>query len=112
MPDHPVIAALAKGDPLSFLKTELANRAAYGYPPAGEVIIVETRGEGVVDPDPAIRAAGPGVAILGPAVREHGRRWLVQGADLGPFRLALRPVVQRLRDSGLRVRIDVDPIDL
>lgn len=112
MPEHPVIAALLKGDPLHFLKKELADRAAYGYPPAGEVIIVETRGEGVVDPDPAIRAAGPGASILGPAATDQGRRWLVQGADLGSFRLSLRPVVQRLRDAGWRVRIDVDPIDL
>jgi hypothetical protein len=32
--------------------------------------------------------------------------------DLGEAKVALRPLVQRWRDSGLRVRIDADPIDL
>jgi hypothetical protein len=36
----------------------------------------------------------------------------VQGRDLAPFREAARPLVQRWRDAGATVRIDVDPIDL
>jgi hypothetical protein len=31
---------------------------------------------------------------------------------LGPIKVAMRPVVQRWREAGATVRIDVDPIDL
>jgi hypothetical protein len=39
-------------------------------------------------------------------------RWLIQGKNLDPARLALRPVLSTLRNKGAKVRVDVDPIDL
>ena len=35
-----------------------------------------------------------------------------RGSDLSRFRQALRPVVERWRQSGLTVRVDADPLDL
>lgn len=111
-PDDPVVTALERGDPLSFLDHELTVRRHLGLPPAGQLLVVEVRST----PDSAdadLRSiAGDATEVLGPAPGGRGDRWLVRGADLGPLREGLRPVVQRWRDAGATVRIDADPIDL
>ncbi|MGH8875463.1 MAG: hypothetical protein ACRDVM_09470, partial [Acidimicrobiia bacterium] len=112
-PTQPLAEALRRGDPMGFLAVELETRARFGYPPAGEVVVVEVRGSTVGDADHAIReAAGGRATVLGPAQSGTAYRWLVQGRDLATFKGQLRPVVQRWRDGGATVRIDVDPIDL
>lgn len=112
LPGHPLIVALRRGDPLAFLEHEMAERKAFGYPPAADLLVVEIRGEiGTVDAD-LHEIADDAVGIMGPAVTYGAHRWLVQGASLGGYKLALRPLVQRWRDSGATVRIDVDPLDL
>lgn len=112
MPDQPVIAALRRGDPVEFLEQEMAVRQAMGYPPAADMMVVEVRGE----PDPVgsdlASVADESVSVMGPALAAGAHRWLIQGGGLGGYKLALRPLVQRWRDSGSSVRIDVDPIDL
>ena len=111
-PDHPLIVAVRRGDPLGYLDHEMSERRRLGYPPAADLLVVEIRGEvGRVDED-LREAADPDVAILGPAVTFDAHRWLIQGPGLGGYKLALRPLVQRWRDSGSTVRIDVDPLDL
>ncbi|MGH8912881.1 MAG: hypothetical protein ACRDVD_10225, partial [Acidimicrobiia bacterium] len=87
-------------------------RHKMGYPPAAEMLVVEIRGEiGTVDAD--LRAlAEESVEILGPAATHDAHRWLIQGAGLGGYKLTLRPLVQRWRETGATVRIDVDPLDL
>jgi primosomal protein N' len=112
-PGHPVITALRRADPLPALRAEAELRASLGYPPAGELVVLELRGD--VDVDSVreeLGAAGDRAAIMGPAPAPDGHRWLVQGNDLSAFRMSLRPLVQRWRDSGCVVRIDADPIDL
>jgi len=111
-PHHPVIAALRRGDPLEFLESELEQREAMGFPPAGELIVVEVR-DGGTETDGMIKAAvGDDATVYGPAPAPRGVRWLIQGDRLSPVRTRLRPTVQRLRDSGAAVRIDADPLDL
>ena len=115
LPDHPVISALRSGDPMPFLVAEVENRHHLGLPPAGQLLVVETRGP--VPPDAELKEAASGVSLLGPMTRttttgEPAQRWLIQGRDLGGVRLALRPLVQQWRDAGTVVRIDSDPIDL
>ncbi len=111
-PEDPVVVALRRGEPLEYLHGELAARAADGFPPAGELIVVETEDE---PPSAAARLAavvgGHGV-VLGPAEVRGRRRWLLQGRDLRPARVALRGLVQDWREGGTRVRIDADPLDL
>lgn len=109
-PRHPVIQALVSGDPLPFLRREISTRARLGLPPAGEVVVLEVSEGTAVEM--LERVTGSDVTVLGPAVRQGRERWLVQGPDLGRFKRALRPLVQRLRDGGATVRIDVDPLDL
>lgn len=113
LPHHPVFVALRKGDPLPFLESEREVRARFGFPPAGQLVIVETRGSLPEGSDVWIKEAATGATVLGPADRGGGRlRWLIQGTDLTKVRSQLRPLVQRWRDGGVAVRIDVDPIEL
>ncbi|MEX2424788.1 MAG: hypothetical protein WD990_12495 [Acidimicrobiia bacterium] len=107
-PEHPVVRALVKADPLIALEAELVTRRTMGYPPLGELIVIEVSG----GPPPVLAPLSELADVLGPAPHGEGHRWLLTGPDLGRARTALRPMVQRWRDSGLRVRIDVDPIDL
>lgn len=109
MPDEPVIEALRSGRPLAFQRSVLREREESGFPPVGEVIALETSGaEGEID----VEALAPKATVLGPATTDAGKRWLVQGSDLRDVRIRLRGMVQSLRDRGVTVRIDVDPLDL
>jgi primosomal protein N' (replication factor Y) len=111
-PQHPVVVALRRGDPIEFLESELEKREEMGFPPAGELIIVEVR-NGEPDHDALIKTAvGDDAKVYGPAPAQRGARWLIQGDRLSAVRTRLRPVVQRLRDAGAAVRIDADPLDL
>jgi primosomal protein N' (replication factor Y) len=110
MPDHAVIHALRSGDPLPFLTEEIEQRRRLGFPPAGQLMVVELSGEVPAVADGQLRALG--AAVMGPATRNGHHRWLLQGKDLGKARTELRPLVQRWRDAGVSVRIDVDPLDL
>ncbi len=112
MPEHPVVTALRRGDPIPLLEHEAAERAAFGYPPAGELLVVEVRGGAVEGIDAQMREAAGDAIVHGPAETSRGRRWLIQGRDLARCRTALRRHVQAWRDAGATVRIDADPIDL
>jgi primosomal protein N' (replication factor Y) len=113
LPTHPVIDALRKGDPLPFLEQELAERQRMGFPPSGDLVIVEMRGTAPVGVEADLDKAADRAMVLGPAPRREGsRRWLIQGRDLTDFRNNLRPLVQKWRDAGATVRIDSDPLEL
>lgn len=113
MPDQPLVTALRRGEPSEFLRAEMEQRRQMGYPPVQELMVVEVRGESPATAEADLAAlADEGVAVMGPARRGEGLRWLVQGQTLGGFKLELRPLVQRWRDAGATVRIDVDPLDL
>jgi primosomal protein N' (replication factor Y) len=110
-PDHSVLAALRRADPMVFFEPELQERAAFGMPPSGDVIVLEIAGSD--DADEAIRDALDGAAtVFGPASHRGVQRWLIQGPELSEAKLALREVVARQRDKGAKVRVDVDPRDL
>ena len=110
-PDHPVMNTLRAGRPMPFIEDELALRAETGFPPVGALLALETDAPQDLA-DAALREAGDGATVLGPALLGEGHRWLFQGDDLDKVRIRLRPVVQSLRDSGSRVRVDADPVDL
>jgi primosomal protein N' (replication factor Y) len=112
LPEHPVIVALRRGDPIGFLESELEQRRRMGFPPAAELMIVEMRGTVPEQAEGALRIAAEEATVMGPAPRRGGLRWLIQGNDLTRFRHDLRPLVQRWRDAGATVRIDTDPLEL
>ncbi len=111
MPDHPVMEALQSGRPMGFVEAELALRKESGFPPVGELLALGTNAP-PSEATPLLEAAGEGATILGPAPIADGHRWLLQGSDLGTVKIRLRSVVQSLRDTGWRVRVDADPVDL
>ncbi len=112
LPGHNVIEALRRAEPEAYLERELATRAADGFPPAGELLVVETE-RSPAGADVALReAVGARGTVLGPAPVGDRQRWLVQGPDLGGARLRLRGLVHDWREAGARVRVDADPIDL
>ena len=111
-PHHPVLEALRRGEPTEFLKHELRERERLGFPPSGEVMVIEVGNAPKWAEDRIAGAVSAPAMALGP-VDAFGRlRWLVQGMDLAATRQALKAVVQELRDAHAQVRIDVDPLDL
>ena len=112
-PHHHAVVALRRADPVGFFDVEIDARRAFGYPPAGELMVVEARELDDVDlRHSELVAIGGAITILGPADSSRGVRWLIQGQDLDRFKSAMRPVVDRWRSAGASVRIDVDPIEL
>ncbi len=123
MPEHPVIAALARGDRDAFLAAEIDDRRQARLPPFGRLaaIIVSDPDERVADAAArALARAAPridGMAVLGPApaplalLRGRHRRRLLVKADKG---FALSATLRRwLASASLsrstRVQVDVDP---
>jgi primosomal protein N' (replication factor Y) len=110
--DHDVIDALRIGDPSRFLEEEATRRRAAGYPPFGDLVVVEVRGEGSFLDDELALFEGAGAIVFGPLPVRSGTRWLLQGRDLGRAKRHLRDALRRLRDGGSAVRVDVDPLDV
>lgn len=109
-PESALIAALRRGKPVPYLEGVLADRARDGFPPATEMMAIEVRSDENAMAPALLEALG-GSMILGSVPVKEGMRWLLQG-DLRLIRPGLRSTVQKMRDAGLTVRIDVDPIDL
>jgi primosomal protein N' (replication factor Y) len=111
-PDHRVLAAARRGDPMELLSAVVNERADAGFPPSGELISIEI-GDPSANADTQLRTLTDGAAtVLGPGETRSGLRWLIQGHALHPIRIRLRRQVQQWRDGGSRVRIDADPVDL
>lgn len=111
MPESAVSASLVKGDAVPLLESILMDRVRDGLPPSVEMMAIELRGNPDVSVVSSELARLDRITVLGPAESTSGFRWLLQGR-LGSAREALRPLVQRWRDTGYTVRIDADPIDL
>jgi primosomal protein N' len=109
-PQSRLIAALRRADPIAYLEGVLADRAKNGFPPATEMMAIEVRSDPTDDATSLLDTLA-GSMIIGSVPTQAGHRWLLQG-DLSLIKSELRTVVQKLRDSGVTVRIDVDPIDL
>jgi primosomal protein N' (replication factor Y) len=111
-PTHPIFEALRTADPVPFVLADARQRSSAGFPPGGELLVVE------VDTPPSdatgelVAAVGDRAEVLGPADAGGRVRWLIQGSDITPARIALRALVARWRDGGARVRVDADPVDL
>ena len=104
-----VFDAARSGDPLAFMSETLRKREESGFPPVGDLIALETD---ATDASSVLVDAAGDASLLGPARERERDRWLIQGRDLSAVRLRLRSAVQHLRDSGARVRVDADPVDL
>ncbi|MGH7103809.1 MAG: replication restart helicase PriA [Acetobacteraceae bacterium] len=123
-PEHPVMRALAGGDPEGFMQAEAAERRPGHWPPFGRLaaIIVSALTAEVADQAAGAlgRAAptGAGITVLGPAPAplarlqgRHRRRLLLKTARHIPPQPLLRAWLAATRlPCRARVKIDIDPI--
>jgi primosomal protein N' len=111
-PEHGAMVALRTRDPLAYMRAVASTRAELGFPPGGEVLVLEAT---PVTPEMTRgfpERIGGRAEIHGPAETGTGARWLVQGRSLDSARVVLRQIASEWRESGVRVRIDADPVDL
>jgi primosomal protein N' (replication factor Y) len=105
LPDHEVVTAARRGDPLLVVDAEAPRREALGFPPFGGLAEVSGAPEAVSAVCAVV--AGEGITVLGPVA--DGTRALLRAPDLATLCDALAvPGVDAARAHG-RVRIDVDP---
>jgi primosomal protein N' (replication factor Y) len=110
LPDHEVVVAARRGDPLPLVEADAGRRAALGFPPFGGLAEVSGAPEAVSHACDAVAAAG--ATVLGPVTGSGSppsSRALVRAPALGALCDALAmPGVDAARAKG-RLRIDVDP---
>jgi primosomal protein N' (replication factor Y) len=112
-PGHPAFEALRRADPVGFVQRDVTDRAGVGFPPAGGEMLVLEVADAPADADLLLRTTlGDRADVHGPADHLGRSRWLVQATDLHRAKVALRPLIQELRERGSRVRVDADPVDL
>ena len=124
MPEHPVMAALARGAREEFLGTEMRERERAHMPPYGRLAAVIVSGPDMREVDATARALGrvrpadEGLTILGPAPAalsllrgRHRRRFLVKAPRGFNLQGAVRGWLAEVRPGkGVRVQVDVDPM--
>nr|WP_245319179.1 primosomal protein N' [Consotaella salsifontis] len=123
-PEHPVMQAIASGDPELFYAREIAERQRSGLPPFGRLasLIVSAGSRREAEEQArALRQAAPtveGIEVLGPAEAPlallRGRyrfRLLCQAPRKAPLQAYLRAMIRQApRPRGsVDVAIDVDP---
>lgn len=112
-PDHPVVRALRRWDPVGFWEAEEATRAPLRFPPCADAIRLDGP---VAEPDGWVielaRVLPRGTDLLGPLPTEAGARVLLKTDD----RVATVDAIALLRRqwsvAGIDVRLDVDPVDV
>jgi primosomal protein N' (replication factor Y) len=123
MPEHPVIAALVKGDRDGFLDAEAEQRQRFGMPPFGRLAALIVSAPDDEEADFVARAFAraapqmPGVDVLGPAPAplavlrsRHRRRFLVKAQRPVNVQALMSEWVGRVKVPGTtRVYVDIDP---
>ena len=111
-PSHRAMVALQSARPLGYLQGLLEERERDQLPPASELLAIEIAGDPAGPSADLALLSGSGVQLHGPQEGGGRSRWFLQGSTLQDSRVRLRSMVQKWRDSGVKVRIDADPIDL
>ncbi len=109
LPEHEVVTAARRGDPMLVVAHEAPRRETLGFPPFGGLAELRGAAEAVVAACEALVAAG--VTVLGPVSDgpSAASRALVRAPSVGALCDALAvPGVDAARSRG-RLRIDVDP---
>ncbi|HEX9888493.1 MAG TPA: hypothetical protein VGA69_03380 [Nitriliruptorales bacterium] len=110
-PGHHAVRALVGWDPGGFWRTEAAQRAELGLPPAGYAIRVDASEAAPVEAD-LHHALPPGDEVWGPLVEGGRARFLLKSRDRVATVAALAPLRRAWSQAGLDVRVDVDPVDV
>jgi len=105
LPDHEVVQAARRSDPMAVAGAERTRRQALGFPPFGGLAEVSGAPDAVAAACAAVAEAG--ATVLGPVA--DGSRALVRSPTVASLCDALAaPGVEAARTRG-RLRIDVDP---
>lgn len=130
LPQHQAIAAVVHHDPARFIEPELAFRRTLGYPPYAALIALHVAGRDqqkvqaaaerwakllAASGSPALHLLGPIPAAVAVARGMHRRQLLVKSEDREAARAAVEASLGRLRREtgrGLRLEVDVDPIEM
>jgi primosomal protein N' (replication factor Y) len=130
LPQHQAIAAVIHDDPARFIEPELAFRRALGYPPFAALIALHVAGRDerkvqtaaerwaallAASGSPALHLLGPIPAAVAVARGMHRRQLLVKSEDREAARAAVEASLDRLRREsgrGLRLEVDVDPVEM
>lgn len=106
LPEHEVVLALARTEPMVVTRAERDRRASLGFPPFGGLAALSGEAVAVDAACTALRAAA-GITVLGPV--DQGRRALARAATWDALADALaEPGVDAAHALG-RLRVDVDP---
>lgn len=109
LPEHEVVTAARRGDPMLVVAHEAPRRETLGFPPFGGLAELRGAAEAVAAACEALVSAG--VTVLGPVSDgpSASTRALVRAPSVGALCDALAdPGVDAARSRG-RLRIDVDP---
>jgi primosomal protein N' (replication factor Y) (superfamily II helicase) len=126
-PDHPAIALALAHDVAGFVRYGLGDRESLGYPPFSRLAMIRVSAlderkahASVVELGRIAReTAPPTVEILGPSpapitrLRNHYRfRLVARSKSRGPLRRVLVAVLEAKVERGVRVIVDVDPVNM
>lgn len=123
LPEHPVMEALARGDPEAFLAREAELRRPGHWPPFGRLAALIAAAAEEEEANEAAAAlgraapSGPGIVVLGPAPAplallrgRYRRRLLLKTRREIALQPLLRAWLSRVKlGRGVRVAVDVDP---
>ena len=116
LPDHPALLAVARGVSDDFYDGEWAERQELGYPPARRMarLLIEGRESAQLVDDLVARGVAAGATVLGPATfAGRVQVVLLGGAELpATVGAVLEPLRGRRRLGGLRLTVDIDPVEL
>ena len=105
IPDHEVVQAAVRGEPMLVADAERARRQTLAFPPFGGLAEVRGAAEAVAATCDAVRQLG--VTVLGP-VADGSQALLRAPSSAGLCDALAAPAVEAARTRG-RLRIDVDP---
>lgn len=115
-PELQVFRHVRTGSHDSFVKEELSQRKAFGYPPYFRLVSLRCKENTSLMRRAIIKteAASPGLEVLGPAnVRDRRGRALqevlLKHRDRKALHAAAREFIRIMKDSKWKVEIDVDP---
>lgn len=127
-PHHPAVECAVEHDPVKFRDLELEARKELEYPPFSRLLLLGLKGKNqnsvktqahklaaavrrVCPPDRA-GVIGPAPAPIGYLRGLYRWRIMVRAGGYGILRHCLKPVLEFTPRGGVRIAVDIDPVDL
>lgn len=118
LPEHDVYTHTRRHDIAGFLDSELNRRRSLAYPPFSRIIAIAAAAK--EDPSPLVKAVLPpagNIEVIGPIrlqrTGSQACKVILKSVDREGLHAYAANVAERLREEkGLRLAVDVDPIEL